>query len=79
VTYRIFEIGDDGHRSAAGWGDHATIASAKDACERMGRLLIWRVDTQHDAVDALLAPGNGIGPVQIAIEPIHGTKEWTTQ
>ncbi len=80
TTYRIYEI-DGLRRTVAGWGDHASIASAKEAVARWGRIYIWELDTDHDAVDALIMPHNKLAIVQITVEPIvkGESKEWTTQ
>ena len=79
MTYRIYEIDDLGQRSVAGWGDHATMTSARAAVQSWGRVVGWRLDALHDAADCLLIPGEGLSPTWIAIERIHDTKEWTVQ
>ena len=76
--YRIFEIGDKGQRTVAGWGDHASIADARRTVERWGKVLAFELDTDHDAVDALVLPSHGLGAVQIVIEPLRDETAWPT-
>lgn len=79
MIYRIFEIADDGTRTVAGWGDHASLASAKATISRWGRIRGWKLDTQFGAVDALIEPGEGLPPTFLAIEPVNDTQEYITQ
>lgn len=79
TVWRIFEIADDGSRSVAGWGDHASPTSAIATVRRWGSIADMRFDVEHDAFDLILRPGNGLPPTQLAIEPINDVNDWITQ
>lgn len=78
MTYRIFETDDTGRRSVAGWGDHATMASAMRAVSQWGRVTGWKMDREHDAADTMLIPGDGLDPTWISIERMHERSDCVT-
>ena len=41
-------------------------------------MVAWEIDDEHDAADALILPGSGLGAVQIAVEKITNGESWPT-
>ena len=47
IIYRIYEIADNSTCTAAGWGDHASMADARRTVERWGRVVSFELDTEQ--------------------------------